>query len=67
MFRIENTLNFLMANIVDHPMPKDKKAIRGAVETDPEKCHMIIEKAPDGTMIKPSPLDRPVLYRRGNP
>lgn len=56
-----------MANIVDHPMPKDKKAIRGAVGTDPEKYHMIIEKAPDGTTIKTSTLDQPVLYRRGNP
>lgn len=67
LFRIEDTPNFVMANIVDHPMPKGKKAIRGAVGTDPEKYHMIIEQAPDAKIVKTLPLDRPVLYRRGNP
>jgi hypothetical protein len=56
-----------MANIVDHPMPKGTKALRGAVGTDPEKYHMIIEQAPGAKIVKTSPLDRPVLYRRGNP
>ena len=56
-----------MANIVDHPMPKGKKTIRGAVGTDPEKYHMIIEQVPDAKIVKTSPLDRPVLYKRGNP
>jgi hypothetical protein len=67
LFRIEDTPNFVMANIVDHPMPKGKKAIRGAVGTDPQKYHMIIERTPNAEIVKTQPLDRPVLYRQGNP
>jgi hypothetical protein len=67
LFRIEDTPNFVMANIVDHPMPRGSKAIRGAIGTDPEKYYMIIERTPDAKIVKTTPLDRPVLYRRGNP
>jgi len=67
LFKIENTPNFLLANIVDHPMTKGKPAIRGAVGTDPEKYHMIVEQTANGSTIKTTPLDRPTLYKRGNP
>lgn len=67
LFKIENTPNFLLANIIDHPMPKGKPAIRGAVGTDPEKYYMIIEQTSSGSSIKTTPLDRPTLYKRGSP
>lgn len=67
LFKIENTPNFLLANLVDHPIPKGKPAIRGAVGTDPEEYHMVIEQTSDGATVKTAPLDRPTLYKRGNP
>ncbi len=63
LFRIENTPNFLLANMIDQPMPIGKEAIRGAVGTDPEKYHMIIEEPPSGRTIKLPPLCRPTLYK----
>lgn len=67
LFRIENCQDFLLAGLIDQPMPAGKEAIRGAVGTDPTKYHMVIETLPDGSTFKTPPLDRPILYQRGTP
>ncbi|MFP4055991.1 MAG: glycosyl hydrolase family 28-related protein [Candidatus Brocadiia bacterium] len=69
LFRIERTENFLVANAVDSP----RLAGQGSDEhfagrgVDPTRWHMIQELSPAGEMIPTRPMDRPVLYRRGQP
>jgi hypothetical protein len=67
LFRVEDCQNFLLAGLIDQPMPVGKEAIRGAVGTDPTKYHMVIETLPDGSTFETAPLDRPILYQRGTP
>ena len=69
LFRFERTPNFLVANAVDQPRLPGKGfgdywAGRGV---DPREWHMIIDSPEPGREIATEPLDRPVLYRRGNP
>lgn len=66
LFRVERTRNFVIANAVDQPRLPGKGsddfwAGRGV---DPREWHMIIEETADGE-IRTRPLDRPVVYRRG--
>ncbi len=65
LFKIENTPNFLLAGIIDQPIPAGKPAIRGAVGTDPRKSSIIIEQTPNQT-FKTTPLDRPILYKQSH-
>ncbi len=67
LFRIEDCEDFLLAGLIDQPMPVGKEAIRGAVGTDPTKYRMVIETLPDGSTFETAPLDRPILYQRGTP
>jgi hypothetical protein len=69
LFRVESTPDFLIANPVDQPrlpgVGSDSNfAGRGV---DPNLWYMIVEETADGTEIESTPLDRPVLYRRGQP
>ncbi len=69
LFVVEQTPNFLLANLVDSPrMPQ------GIADTffagdgvDPRRWSMVIEHTNDGAQIRTLPLERPVLYRRGDP
>ena len=70
LFLIERTPNVLLANVVDHPRlsgrgsPKESPGIG----VDPERWHIIIEHPPgSGDAIRTQPMDRPVLYKRGDP
>ena len=69
LFVFENTDNFLVANAVDSirlaGIGSDELfAGRGV---DPLLWHMISEQPQNGTLIMTKPLERPVLYRRGEP
>ncbi len=69
LFRFERTPNFLVANAVDQPRLPGKGfgdywAGRGV---DPREWHMIVDSPEPGREVATEPLDRPVLYRRGNP
>ena len=35
--------------------------------TDPQLWHFLIDRPATGAEVKTAPLDRPVLYLRGNP
>lgn len=67
LFKIENTPNFVLANIVDHPSLAGVKRIYHSSGTDPKKWFMVMEDTPEGNAVRTRPLDRPVLYRRGHP
>ena len=58
LFWVSDTPNFLFANIVDTPILRF---------FDPKKWHILEEHSPKGDVIKTKPLDRPVLYLRGDP
>ena len=62
LYVVENTPNFLAANMVDRCVKP-----RGEPLKYPDEWHMLLEKAPDGTEFKTEPLERPALYKRGNP
>jgi hypothetical protein len=54
----EGTRDFVIANLVDRP-----QGIRG----DPTAWHALIEVTPEGATFRLPPLERPVLYKRGDP
>ena len=68
LFRIERTPNFLLANLVDSPRlegagsPKESPGVGVA----PDRWHMVIERPPVGGEVRTRPMDRPVLYKRGD-
>lgn len=68
LLRVSGTPNFLIANAVDSPRlaggSEDHFAGRGV---DPKQWHMIIEQPAEGAEVKVAPMERPVLYRRGEP
>jgi len=66
LFVIEQTPNFLLANLVDSPrMPQGIPDTFFAGDgVDPRRWHMVLEET-DGRTIRTPPLDRPVLYKRG--
>jgi len=66
LFVFERTPNFLFANGVDGPTKIGSRSLSHPEGgTDPREWHMLIERLPDGTEFKLPPLERPVLYRRG--
>jgi hypothetical protein len=69
LFMVEGTPNFLFANLVDAPrLPPVKSSNAGIGRgVDPTTWFMIAEEVSRNEIIKTKPLDRPVLYRRGNP
>jgi hypothetical protein len=67
LFVFERTTNFLFANAVDGPTKIGSKTLSHRDgSTDPRLWHMLIDKAADGTELKLPPLERPVLYQRGD-
>lgn len=70
LFVIERTPNVLLANVVDHPRLSGKGSPNESpgIGVDPDRWHMIIERPPGGgDAIQTRPMDRPVLYKRGEP
>ncbi|MBI2471498.1 MAG: hypothetical protein HYV59_09695 [Planctomycetes bacterium] len=68
IFKIENVPNFLIVNAIDHPrynvIDPDVPAGPGR---HPKEWSIITELTKDGEIIKTTPFDRPVLYKRGEP
>jgi len=70
LFLVERTPNILLANVVDHPRLSGKGSPNESpgIGVDPDQWHMIIDHPPGGAdTIKTRPMDRPVLYKRGDP
>ncbi|HUU92402.1 MAG TPA: glycosyl hydrolase family 28-related protein, partial [Phycisphaerae bacterium] len=70
LFLVERTPNLLLANVVDHPRLSGSGSPNesSGVGVDPGKWHMIVEHPPGGAdTIRTRPMDRPVLYKRGEP
>ncbi len=69
MFHFERTPNFLLTNLVDSPRKEGTGSADSSpgIVVDPRKWHMVIEETAEGKTIRTRPLDRPVLYQRGNP
>jgi hypothetical protein len=69
LFVVSNTPNFLIANAVDTPRLPGKTSPHPGIGrgVDPRKRTMISEEPSGGGTAKTRPLDRPVLYRRGEP
>lgn len=64
---VERTPNFLLANLVDSPrMPQGiPNTFFAGDGVDPRRWHMVSERNKDNVTLLTPPLDRPVLYRRG--
>ena len=69
LFVVSKTPNFLLTNLVDSPrFPGNGSPEHFAGEgVDPRRWLMLVEQSPDGATVATRPLDRPVLYRRGDP
>ncbi|MFC1582541.1 glycosyl hydrolase family 28-related protein [Planctomycetota bacterium] len=66
LFLIENSTDITLTNLYDSPrLPGNGVVGKGPFGggTDPTKWSMVIEKRPDGKIVKTAPLDRPVLYK----
>lgn len=69
LFCVERSTDYLIANAVDSPRlagagSDNHFAGRGV---DPALWHMIEERTTDTARILTNPMDRPVLYQRGDP
>lgn len=60
IFKIINTPNYLIANTVDTPLIEKNRA-------RPNKWHMLIEHGQPHETLKTLPLERPLLFKRGQP
>ena len=69
LFIFERTPNFLFANGVEGPTRIGAQTPKGfnQVTNDPREWHMVIERPAAGAETRLPPLERPVLYKRGNP
>ncbi|MBI5385098.1 MAG: hypothetical protein HZA90_10470 [Verrucomicrobia bacterium] len=68
LFQFERCRDFTVANAVEGPTKIGEKSLshrRGG--TDPRQWSMLAERSEAGVETKTTPLDRPVLYRRGAP
>lgn len=66
LFRIERTPNVRLTQLVDEPRVSGDHPVFG-VGVDPNLWHMLLEVTPSGLQVYTEVLDRPVLYKRGNP
>jgi hypothetical protein len=68
LFEFERTPNFLFANGVDGPTKIGSTSLSHREgSTDPRLWHMLIDRPATGPEVKTVPLDRPVLFQRGQP
>ncbi len=68
LFVFTRATNFLFANAIDGPTKIGTKTLsHRAGSTDPRLWHVLIEESADGALVKVPPLERPVLYQRGQP
>jgi len=68
LYLLERTPNFLLANGVDGPTKIGSRSLSHPDgSTDPRQWHMLIERLDDGSERKLPPLERPVVYVRGQP
>jgi len=69
LFVIRNAPDFLIANAVDSPRMPPVKSLNPGIGrgVDPTLWYMISEELGSGKEFKTLPLDRPVIYRRGDP
>jgi hypothetical protein len=68
LFVFERTPNFLLANCVDGPTKLGSKSLsHWEGSTDPRLWHMLVDRPATGAETRTAPLDRPVLYLRGQP
>ncbi len=67
LFVVENSTDFVLANLVDSPrFPGGRPDTYFAGDgVDPELWHMLIERTAAGREIRTAPLERPILYKRG--
>ena len=66
LFIVERTPNFLFANGVDGPTKIGSRSLSHPQgSTDPREWHLLIERPASGAEVKTAPLERPVLYKRG--
>ncbi|MBN1444221.1 MAG: hypothetical protein JXA90_16030, partial [Planctomycetes bacterium] len=68
LYVVERTPNFLLACGVDGPTRIGSRSLSHPEgSTDPREWHMLIERRKDADELKLPPLERPVLYLRGQP
>ena len=66
LFRVERTPNFRLVQLVDSPRVTGGHPVFG-IGVDPYLWYMLLEVDPAGNTVFTDVLDRPVLYKRGNP
>lgn len=67
LFRIDNTPNFRLVSLVDHPrLPGDDHPVFGQGQP-PSNWHIAAETPPSATEYLTPALDRPILMRRVTP
>lgn len=68
LFTVENSTDFVLVSLVDSPrFPSGQPDTFFAGDgIDPELWHMLIERTAKGEEIRTEPLERPVLYKRGD-
>lgn len=69
LFVVERTPNFLIANMTDTPRFDENGAADhfAGHGVNPDKWSMLEERTASGDIIQTKPMDRPAVYRRGNP
>jgi hypothetical protein len=68
LYVVERTPNYLLANGVDGLTKIGSRSLSHPIgSTDPRQWHMLIDQLADGTRFELPPLERPVLYLRGQP
>jgi hypothetical protein len=66
LYYFERSREFLVANLVEGPTRIGEKSLSHRLgSTDPRLWPMLLDHPENGAEIKTTPLDRPVLYRRG--
>jgi hypothetical protein len=68
LYVVERTPNYLLANGVDGLTKIGSRSLSHPVgSTDPRQWHLLIDQPADGSRFELPPLERPVLYLRGQP
>jgi hypothetical protein len=68
IFRFEDCRDISLVNLFNQVRTHKGGLDRfGGINVDPTLWHVVIDQQPDGTRFAVPPLERPVLYQRGNP